>query len=145
LKAFVKMSDDSDGAVASEALICEVAGISQSLRQSWIGKYGLRRRPRGTYVEYDVRELAAIRCILEALGPADGSIAWSLVHDQLPDVWEKSPLVLLFDVQDKEATLAWLMSEVAEALPSGHRVLATRLDDAMRRASRAFRRATDSS
>jgi len=141
LKFYVKMTGTADGPTASEALICEVAGVSQSLRHRWIIKHGLRRLPRGAYGEHDVRELAALKSILESLGPTDGSIAWGLVRDQLPQLWDESPLVLLFDIQDKEASLCSLMAPLADALPYGHRVLATRLDDPLARASRAFRRA----
>ena len=139
------MPDASDGLVGSEALVCEVTGVSQPLRHKWIEKYGLRRRPRGAYEDFDVRELAALRCILDTLGPGDGGIAWHLIREQLVDVWDASPLVLLFDLQDKEATLVTLMPALAEALAYGHRVLAARLDDPLARASRAFVRAVGGS
>lgn len=135
------MSDPSDGPVGSEALVCEVTGVSQPLRHKWIERYGLRRRARGLYDDFDVRELAVLRCILETLGPGDGAIAWHLVRDQLVNIWGESPLILLFDLQDKEATLATRMPALAETLSYGHRVLAVRLDDPLTRASRAFLRA----
>lgn len=139
----MKMPDGSDGLRASEALICEVAGVSQSLRHNWTTKYELRRRPRGMYEEHDARELAALKAILDVLGPADGAIAWGLVRAQLANVSDETPLVLLYDLQDKDATLASVMPALVEALPYGHRVLAARLDDPLARASRAFRRAAN--
>jgi hypothetical protein len=144
LKDYVKIAEAADGPTASEALICEVTGVSQPLRHNWIPKYGLRRLPRGTYQEYDARQLAALKSILEVLGPADASVAWDLIREPLVRVWDERPLVLLFDLQDKESALVSLMPALADALPYGHRILAIRLDDPLARASRAFRRATGS-
>lgn len=132
------MAAQSDGPTANETLVCEVTGVSQQLRHRWLVKHGLRRQPRGQYEERDARELAALRAILEALGPADGTIAWSLIQDQLPQRWHQRPLILLFDRQDKRAELATSADEVAEALHYAQPVMAVRLDDPVARAARAF-------
>lgn len=138
------MTDRPDGPQTSEALVCEVTGVSQPLRQKWSSKHGLRRQPRGCYEELDARELAALKAILQTLGPADGAIAWQLIRADLRREWEGSPLVLLYDGQDKQATLATAMPELAAALTYGRPVVAVRLDDPIARAARAFRLAAAS-
>ncbi len=135
------MAASPDGPVANEVLVCEVTGVSQQLRQRWVRKHGLRRRSRGTYEESDARELAALKAILETLGPSDGAIAWALVQHELPERWQARPLILVFDTQDKEASLATSASEIAEALQYGQPAIAVRLDDPVARAARAFLRA----
>jgi hypothetical protein len=142
LKPFVKMPRPPDRLRASEALVCEVTGVSQPLRQKWSTKHGLRRQPRGCYEEVDARELAALKAVLQTLGPADGSIAWQLIRTDLQRLWEGRPLVLLYDGQDKQATLATAMPALANAMPYGRPIIAIRLDDAIARAARAFRLAT---
>jgi hypothetical protein len=134
------MPPAADGTTASEALICEVTGVSPSLRHSWISRHGLRRQPKGQYELRDARELAALKTMMDTLGPADAAIAWTLIRSAVIDRDER-PFVLLFDLQDKEATVATDFDGVLEALPYGRRVIVLRLDLPMARATRALARA----
>ncbi|HEX8103247.1 MAG TPA: hypothetical protein VF533_11590 [Solirubrobacteraceae bacterium] len=117
-----------------------MTGVSPSLRHSWISRHGLRRQPKGQYELRDARELAALKTMMDTLGPADAAIAWTLIRSAVIDRDER-PFVLLFDLQDKEATVATDFDGVLEALPYGRRVIVLRLDLPMARATRALARA----
>ncbi|HEV7806006.1 MAG TPA: hypothetical protein VGO80_09315 [Solirubrobacteraceae bacterium] len=95
------------------------------------------------YEEFDACQLAALKTILTILGSPDGSIAWSLIQAELPHRWDERPLILLFDPQDKQATLACRAEDVAAALPDARPIIAVRLDDPIARAGRAFRLAAN--
>lgn len=139
------MTSDSDGPRCTEALLCEITGVSQSLRHNWIKRHNLRRQPRGAYEEQDAQQLAALNAILTTLGPADGAIAWRLAQEQLLARQASAPLVLLFDPQDKQLALASVIEEIIGALPQGRPIIAVRLDEPIARATRAFRLVTATS
>jgi hypothetical protein len=137
------MPTPPDGSVrVSEQRLSELAGIQAPLRQNWATKGRLHRRGRDGYDEADAIELVVLKALMDSLGALDGPIAWADARDQVNRRVDDPNLVLIFDVQDKQASVVSDMEALRDAAPYGHRVLVIDLADPICRVRISFGRVT---
>lgn len=131
-------SDTSAG--LTEAQICEINGVSQSLRQSWVDRGLLRKAPQRGCSLADALALAALRTLFSALGPNDGTICWRELQSELAGVEVDSRLDAVFDAQYKKADLATDGPGLRQLVAHGRPVRVIPLADLRRDVRSAFER-----
>jgi hypothetical protein len=127
----------------SQETLCEIAGTSVSVRREWAKKKRLRERGRAGYEEEDAVELAALRALIEGLGPTDGAIAWSQLRPELANRANDPDLVAVYDAQEKSASLEASLGGLRSRLTFGHHIAIVDMADPIERIRQAFRRVAD--
>lgn len=127
----------------SQEALCEIAGVSISTRRDWVRKNRLRSAGRAKYEEQDAIELAALGALVKGLGPTDAAIAWKQIERRLNAKASEDNLVVVYDFQDKEASLETSIRGLRSAHTYGHRTGVVDLADPIDRVKLAFRRLTE--
>lgn len=111
------MTGTPDGAPLSIAAMCEVVGVSRQLRAQWIQKGLLRGATAGACADEAVFELAALACLISALGFDEARVAWS----QRDPSWTALParrqrLDVVYDLERKLAVTVMTDRAIATAV-----------------------------
>lgn len=131
------MPPRSSDRISQEAL-CEIAGVTVSARREWAKRKRLREAGRAKYGERDAIELAALRALMECLGPTDAPIAWDQIKKQVSSASRNEQLVAIFDRQDKAAAVESSIRGLRARLVYGHPTTVVDLAEPIARVRLAF-------
>jgi hypothetical protein len=124
----------------AEAKLCEIVGVSQQYRQSLRRRGLVDRGSRAGCTRADAIELAAIEHLGRHLTPAEVSVAWSQVRQQLRQAIPGGQLDVVFDRALGVATVVRTDSELRAAVTTGRTMIVVGLAARLQEVTAAFSR-----
>jgi hypothetical protein len=124
----------------SGARLSEVVGVLRQTRDAWAARGLLRRRDR--YELFDLVELAVLSELSKFLRKHDVPVAWAQVRPALKTVVATPSLALVWDSQERRATLTFEDNEIMALVRHGRPIQVIDLGARIASARGAFDRET---
>jgi hypothetical protein len=130
--------------ILEETVLCEIADIKRSRRQTWARDDLLRKASAGgKYGERDAIETAALAQLVRILGYEDAVIAWRSVKPRVATIRAGTQVDVVYDLIAKEAVIATEDAQVADFARRENAMRLVRLGEVIADVRAAFRRVRD--